>query len=503
MKSKRFNLAITLGILLFLCGCANTIPSKKLEDVAKDWCMTIRASQVVPVYPLTEDLQPGDVFLVQIPIQKQDELYKERGFLPLDQLMVRLEPLNYNVLYFNSYFKPYYNGQSLERPQPDPNSKDRRFKEAPLPMAAFPSYTFNIDTSAGLQIALPVKGIPMGMGLMNAAQATGSITISDGMTYAIDTLQVLNRLHKWYNDTPDAVQMMKDLNFTSEGNLYLRVITRVYMIGAVDISLSKTKAGGAGLDLGKAPTVHLVNLQPEDANDATAIAQAYQEILNKLSKPMEGAVPGGGLRIAWASGNSVMLKEKFPRLLAIGYLGFDVPILEDGSLGPIIATRDHIDPTVVFRPMQRPETRSIAWSTIMNIYSILTKGSASDKEKKLAKSMDGLIDTYQLPDDTTFYKLSLDLRTKEIKIAKRTKLIGYENTKLNGFRRLNALYGTIETSIKALKKAIEKESGEQLKNYQYELDKQERMLKNLEQKVSQSTAVREALKLNFGDIPYN
>jgi hypothetical protein len=30
--------------------------------------MTIRASQVVPVYPLTEDLQPGEVFLVQLPV---------------------------------------------------------------------------------------------------------------------------------------------------------------------------------------------------------------------------------------------------------------------------------------------------------------------------------------------------------------------------------------------------------------------------------------------------
>ena len=45
--------------------------------------MTIRGSQVIPVYPLTEDIQPGDVFLVQLPIDQQQKLYQQNGFLPL------------------------------------------------------------------------------------------------------------------------------------------------------------------------------------------------------------------------------------------------------------------------------------------------------------------------------------------------------------------------------------------------------------------------------------
>ncbi|MBN1806307.1 MAG: hypothetical protein JW837_13750 [Sedimentisphaerales bacterium] len=503
MNNKRFDFVISLSIFLLLCGCVNTIRPKKLEDVAKDWCMTIRASQIVPVYPLTEDLQPGDVFLVQIPIQKQDELYKDRGFLPLDQLMVRLEPLDFNDLYFNSYFKPYYSGQPLDRPEPNLTSQGWRFKKAPLPMAAFPSYTFNVDNSSGLKIALPVKGIPVGMGLMNAASASGSITISDGMTYAIDTLQVLSRLHEWYDETPGASEMMQELNFTAKGHLYLRVITRVYMVGAVDISLSRTKTGGSGLDAGQAPNIHLVNLKATDANEAAAKAKAYQEILDELSKPMEGAVPGGGLRIAWASGNSVMLKEKFPRLLAIGYLGFDVPILEDGSLGPIIATRDHIDPNTDFRPMLRPETRSIAPITIMNLYRTLSKTDSSTKEKELAKSMDSLIDLFILPEDVTFYKLSLDPQSRKIDIAPRGNRGAYDNTKLEGFERLNALYGTMETSIKAIKKTIQNKSGDQRQRFQEELNRQEKLLKILEQTINQNPAVRKALKLKFGDALYN
>ena len=42
--------------------------------------MTIRGSQVIPVYPLTEDLQPGDIFLVQVPIDQQQKLYEEERF---------------------------------------------------------------------------------------------------------------------------------------------------------------------------------------------------------------------------------------------------------------------------------------------------------------------------------------------------------------------------------------------------------------------------------------
>jgi hypothetical protein len=44
-----------------LSGCSY---EQQVRNVARDWCMTIRASQVIPVYPLTEDLQPGDIFLV-------------------------------------------------------------------------------------------------------------------------------------------------------------------------------------------------------------------------------------------------------------------------------------------------------------------------------------------------------------------------------------------------------------------------------------------------------
>ncbi len=71
MKNRLVKLVI---LILTVAGCATTnSSSKQLERIAKDWCLSIRASQVIPVYPLTEDIQPGDVFLVQTPVDKQVE----------------------------------------------------------------------------------------------------------------------------------------------------------------------------------------------------------------------------------------------------------------------------------------------------------------------------------------------------------------------------------------------------------------------------------------------
>ena len=77
-------------VALLLTGCTAGLRNQQLENVAKDWALVIRASQVIPVYPLTEDLQPGDVLLVSTPIEDQARVYKDKGFLPLDQHLVRL-----------------------------------------------------------------------------------------------------------------------------------------------------------------------------------------------------------------------------------------------------------------------------------------------------------------------------------------------------------------------------------------------------------------------------
>ena len=71
-------------VVSVLSGCATQkMSGDQLARVAKDWSLSIRASQVIPVYPLTEDLLPGDIFLVQTPIEEEVKAYLAKGFLPL------------------------------------------------------------------------------------------------------------------------------------------------------------------------------------------------------------------------------------------------------------------------------------------------------------------------------------------------------------------------------------------------------------------------------------
>src|SRR5258708_4045565 len=141
-----FRILFTGVCALFLGACC-TSKKCQLEHIAKDWCMTIRASQVIPVYPLTEDIQPGDVFLVQVPIDRQQEVYDDKGFLPLDNHIARLNPNGYTNFYRNSFFAEG-NDVLLPHEWIRPKSTNLHSWE-PAPHSAFPSYSFSVRRGAG------------------------------------------------------------------------------------------------------------------------------------------------------------------------------------------------------------------------------------------------------------------------------------------------------------------------------------------------------------------
>src|SRR3954467_1997042 len=97
------------ALLVFSAGCDalhKRDKKKQLSEVARDWCQTITASQVMPVYPLTEDLQPGDVFLVSMSVEEQRKRFDARGFLPLDHHLARLTPAGYADFYRDMFVVP-------------------------------------------------------------------------------------------------------------------------------------------------------------------------------------------------------------------------------------------------------------------------------------------------------------------------------------------------------------------------------------------------------------
>jgi len=333
------------------CGMSR---QAQLEAVAKDWCMTIRASQVIPVYPLTADLQPGDIFLVQTPIENQVDIYRKRGFLPLDNHLARLHPTGYAPFYDHSFLDPAHAPQAVLPAAWTRSAQDRK-AWALAPTAAFPSYSFTVESGAGLNLAVPVKGIPVGLTLLGARSANGSVSIQRAKVIGIDIVSLYTDLQAWASANQDFLRAFAADPRKKSAKSYLRVVTRVYATGQVEVALSDARSFGGGADVGQPRPVELVLPKaPETLGESNASAIAnYRESLESLNQMLaqsggtpgpDGLIPGGSVRITAASSRFIALQQEFDPPLVIGYLGFDCEIWPDGVIGPPIPTHAVVDP---------------------------------------------------------------------------------------------------------------------------------------------------------------
>lgn len=308
---------VLFGTALLLSACAT--PGQQLERVSKDWCLTIRASQVLPVYPLSEDVEPGDVFLVDTSLAEQARVYEEKGFLPLDQLVTRLRGLPYDQFYRDGYFENPYGNVPHDRPSAGTSPS--------APKVAFPSYSFRVEKSGGLKLALPLSGVPVGLGLLGSSSAQGSVTIRDASTYAIDGEALARKLYEWWNADADRRETFGAIARDTGKPIYLRAVTRVFLARGVTVSLVSLESRGAGADVGVPPQVELQKIAMEDPDMAPKAAAAYRDALATIGGP-----PGGAVRLVQASSRAVTMEEDFDRPLVLGYLGFDVRVFPDGAL---------------------------------------------------------------------------------------------------------------------------------------------------------------------------
>lgn len=336
------------ALALLVSGCSERMARTQLEKVAKGWCETIRASQVIPVYPLTEDLLVGDVFLVQTPIADQASIYRQKGFLPLDDAQVRLRYTSFTNVYFNGF----WDWGTVFGGTPHPSltftnagafsgTQAVTFAAAPLPRAAFPTYSFKAQSGFGLNAAFPIQGVPVALSYLNTDQVDGSVTIADARTYAGDQGELLKLLNDW-RSSPDVKDKLADIAYRSAPDrVFLRVVSRVYYARAVDVTLSRSASQSVG---GKGGTVSDVNLMTGTNTSAPSQFSNTISVLNSSLALMSNAVPqiGASAKFVGANSSIVGLSQSFDRLLAIGYLGFDVEVFKDGSIGSPIPTFDRV-----------------------------------------------------------------------------------------------------------------------------------------------------------------
>jgi len=336
-----------LTSVLIMAGCATQDAQKSVERVAKDWCNTIRASQIVPVYPLTADLTVGDVFLAQTTLSAQADQYRSRGFLPLDDHRYRLPITNFSSVYFNGYWTNSYGDTPHQLPVLPPSSATNSnatntFAEAPRVM--FPTFTFQAQSSSGLSAAFPVEGVPVGLNYLRSDKVAGSLSISDARTYAADEAELRKALDKWATMTEVKEMLSKTAKGALPNAVYLRVISRVYLARAMQVSLSKEIQEKGGAKAGNTPDFALlgVSTNPEAQLNATSTngisGLSLAPLLAAATNLLNLADAGGGVKYARVGQSSVTLNQVFDQLLAVGYLGFDLPVFEDGTLGVAVPT---------------------------------------------------------------------------------------------------------------------------------------------------------------------
>ncbi|SHJ32203.1 hypothetical protein SAMN02745216_01431 [Desulfatibacillum alkenivorans DSM 16219] len=412
MKTKRLVLLFISAILLLVLGC--DLEKKELEAVAKDWCMTIRASQVMPIYPLSEDVQPGDVFLVKTPISEQVKQWGEKGYIPLDLSIARLQGLNYEEYYKDAYWKGDYAEVPHDRPRPKEDEAQKEGndkgvkakkgagaqaapKQVEAPRAAFPGYSFRVKQGQSMALALPIEGIPFSLSLMNASDVQGSVWLLDARTYGMDANELLTKLNIWWSVNAD--KSLKGIADQMDQPVYLRVVTRVFYAHQLKVELSRTKGFGAGVEGGKeTPDNTIFELAMADPNSLTktsfdATKTNYDKLLKTLSDQLGGGlIPGGSAKFVQASQRSVGMVQSFQEPLVIGYLGFDVKIFENGKLSAPIPT-----------------------------YTLLSEGALNDAS--FAKPLDWIEDEYSAP-----YFQWLKIEGNYLKMSNWLKKKGYDVT---------------------------------------------------------------------------
>lgn len=423
---------LRLSVILLCTGLLGCSYEQQLEKVAKNWCMTIRASQVIPVYPLTEDLEPGDVFLVQIPVPRQAEQYKQKGFLPLDMHMVRL---NITKKEYNEFYDGYYGLDPTSTPglpphiwqtkptsnndcnEPnegkDPNDNNVQEQAKPAghrdptnwskaPRAGFPSYTFDVERGASGAAALPIKGIPVAMSLLGTDKATGSVTIKDSYTYGIPYDNLVQILSTWARENKDLLRdirtgvtkaeplpdrlwrvLVSPFIGYRERTIYLRIISRVYLTGSLTVSITNTSAAAVKAATKSFKDMNLPSLSSaEDINDNTKRIKALNDslTLKHLDTEQNAGGIGAAINITWATFRSISLDERFDRPLVIGYLAFDFPVLKEGGLGTPVATLNQISSSPVTTCAQplSPKSTTVVAGMLQRIHDDFTKLCTTD-----------------------------------------------------------------------------------------------------------------------------
>jgi len=429
-SQRRVAILGVLAVLILFASCTTTLRNKQLEEVAKDWALVIRASQVIPIYPLSEDLQPGDVLLVSTPIEEQVALYKKKGFLPLDQHLKRLYPKDFRKFYNSRYG---ITDDTIPPSQWQRQNTDGEHNWKKAPRAAFPTYQFSVQTGSGLNLAIPIQGVPFALGLMNSGSASGTVTIADAYTFGLDNFSMERLVRKWGMEHRRLLNNYEPRNGRYH---FLRVVSRVYVTGRVSVTVNNDEATGVDVAAGADRPVQLMGVKQGST------VENYDKAIATINAFAVKQLPGAKVKIATASSRSVTLSEEFERPLVIGYIGFDLPILTGGRLGAAISTLAQLTERTTLPASSKDNVYRLA--ALSHMYQALKeiRGSRAEAIRAELDALDHL-----LPDR---YPFSLYEFASPTEVRKDSTVVRGAVIKREGFKTVTDFLGYAQTTIETL-----------------------------------------------------
>jgi len=453
--------------------------------------------------------------------ESKDSLYPER-----EQLLVRLHPEGYHRFYLKSHgtrgrddiphhwkFPKGAFGSAYEPKEGDKPSDNPPNKWHFGPIAAFPSYGFDIQQGQSFSLSIPVKGVPVAMSILGAQAAKCSLTIKDAHTYAIDTLQIEKQVRDWAADNRGFLRSFRPKEadkwciFTTrpKEQYYVRIVTRVYLAREFNVSVSTVDSGGLGLTAGLKMPADMAQPQA-NADGKYDTSKIYKDTLDTINSNLKAAPDptgkpagpnfGASLRVVAASSRYVSLDEKLPRPVAVGYLAIDLPIMADGVLGRRVSTLgllesgreptlgEHLGP-------QSHLTGKIAY----DVYRWLRGDQQDSKAAKLVDRMGQFAADIPIPADLRFYGIV----GNPPKAAVNDKVNASRMKNLEADKQ-NKTFARFKSYSTLLLKSIDALSRYGSSDKAAELVRQKEIYEELLQRLRSSTAVKDAHKYYMARI---
>jgi hypothetical protein len=367
------------GIFL-LSGCQSAPPDSSF--VAKQWSESIGSLNISPVYPPTEDLQVGDVFIALegAPLEKGSDYLARAAFLDHVDVTGKL-----NELYKSRFSFPETADPVQGKIWKQNEAKQDVFKPPAtitrLPLVAFPGFTVVKVRSAQLNASYPVQAFQFLFGASYSDDASVTISIPAAETYGIGIYDAAQILTGWCLRSDAEICGGRSLRFfarnfsTFPPDRYqpiLYIVSRVYYARSITYKYSSNSVAALRASAAQAAAAALpqanaaaaaaaaaapspcpaagnqvtVNVgsdgkstvakdnppaaaAPKPADDAGAVLDAAQQKLAQSG--LVSSMPGVSLSVSSLDGKSIELTQTFAHPVAIGYLAYRSAPIETES----------------------------------------------------------------------------------------------------------------------------------------------------------------------------